>query len=966
MGSEQAVSSHATNVEQELRDSIRGDLLIDEVARGIYATDASHYQVMPQCVVLPTDSDDAVAAAKIAASHGMSITARGGGTSLSGQTTWDGMVLDCSRYMDRVLEVNATERWVRVQPGVVRDRLNAHVAEHGLHFAPDPATGSRATVGGMVGNNSSGTHSIVFGKTIDHVLETKVGLADGTVLECRDLSSEEWSAAERSGGRIGEIYRGVREIIAANAEEIERRFPKVMRRVGGYNLDAFVEAGKPNASGNLADLIVGSEGTLGVLLEAKLRLEPLPKATALCVVHFDDLYEALSAVPGMLEHNPVAVELLDRLVAREAKRNPTTAVHANIVEGDPACLLIVELAGDESSDVQRRLEAFIDDMRRRNWGYAWPVCTTAESQASVWTMRKLGLGLIGNLPGKKGQACIEDACVPVEHLADYIRQVDQICQRHDTDLTIYAHASVGVLHARPLLDLHDPKDVQRMLRISEDVFALVQEYGGSWSGEHGDGLLRGQFVEPFFGPQVYEAFRQVKQLFDPQGVMNPGKIIDAAPMTENLRFGSKYKQVDIPTQYHYRDHGGLQLAVEQCSGVGACRKLGEGTMCPSYMATRDERHTTRGRANALRMAMTGQLPNEDLTGDGVAEVLELCLACKACKSECPTAVDVARFKSEVLQMRYDKFGVPQAVRRMVDFPKLLASMPLPLIRAGHWLQGKLGFEDFVKRTLGFDSRRPLPRPAAKSLTNWWAEHLASNHREVAPNGTVLFFVDTFTNYLEPHIGRAAILFLEACGYEVHPADVGCCQRMAISKGMLRDAKSAGLETLTALDGIHPEAKIVAVEPSCGSALLDDLPDLIDDVELGQRIAGRVRLLDQFVAEEMDNGTISGNIRSTAERVIVHAHCHQKAVFGTTALGKILDHVAGLEWQLIDAGCCGMAGSFGYEHYDVSEQVGEDRLFPAVRSRAPGTEVIATGTSCRQQLHDFLGVEARHWVELLTV
>ena len=921
---------------------------------------------MPQCVVLPRDPEDALAATQIAASHGMAVTARGGGTSLSGQTTWDGMVLDCSRYMDNVLELNVAERWVRVQPGVVRDRLNAQVANHGLHFAPDPATGSRATVGGMVGNNSSGTHSIVFGKTIDHVLETKVGLADGTVLNGHAMDAQQWSAAEQAGGRAGEIHRGVREIVAANVHEIERRFPKVMRRVGGYNLDALVHDGAALPPGNLAHLIVGSEGTLGVLLEAKLRLEPLPAATALCVVHFNDLYEALSAVPGMLEHEPMAIELLDRLVAQEAKRNPTTAEHARIVEGDPACLLIVELSGDNASEVQRRLDAFVKDMRSRKWGYAWPVCTSPQSQASVWTMRKLGLGLIGNLPGKKGQACIEDACVPVEHLSAYIRQVDEICQRHDTELTIYAHASVGVLHARPLLDLHDPEDVQRMARISEDVFALVQEYGGSWSGEHGDGLLRGQFIEPFFGPEIYQAFRQIKQLFDPEGVMNPGKIIDAAPMTENLRYGSGYSKVEIRTQYHYRDHGGLQLAVEQCSGVGACRKLGEGTMCPSYMATRDERHTTRGRANALRMAMTGQLPNEELTGDGIAEVLELCLACKACKSECPTAVDVARFKSEVLQMRYDKFGVPQAVQRMADFPRWLASMPLSLVRAGHWLQSKLGFEDSVKRMLGIDVRRPLPRPAAKSLMNWWAEHLASNHREVAPHGTVLLFVDTFTNYLEPQIGRAAILFLEACGYDVQPADVGCCQRIAISKGMLRRASADGLATLTALDGIHPDAKIVAIEPSCGSALLDDLPDLLDDFELGQRIANRVRLLDQFVAEEMDNGTIAGKIRAKVDRAMVHAHCHQKAVFGTSALGTILDRVQGLQWELIDAGCCGMAGSFGYEHYDLSEQVGEDRLFPAVRARSPGTEVIATGTSCRQQLHDFLGVEARHWVEILTV
>ncbi len=788
-----------TEFETELRRNVRGEIAFDEVTRGIYATDASHYQVMPSCVVTPQDEHDALAAIRIAGKHKIPITARGGGTSLSGQATWTGMVLDMSRHMNRVLETNIEQRWVRVQPGVVRDTLNSTLAGHRLHFAPDPATGSRATVGGMIGNNSSGTRSIVYGKTLENVLECKIALWDGSILHFESTSHTAWMQIESGCEPAATIYRNIRDIVETNVDEIQRRFPKVMRRVGGYNLDAFVDPkdGSMTTDWNPTAIIVGSEGTLGVLLEAKLKLEPLPVSQAICVVHFRDLFEALGSIPRLLEYTPSAIELLDHIVVRESRRNVTTKALAGVFEGEPDAVLVIELFGDDAADVQQRISEMASQLAAQQIGYAWPIRADVAGQRDVWELRKLGLGLIANAPGKrKGQAFIEDACVPVEVLADYIRQVYDICQRHDVDVTAYAHASVGVLHVRPMLDLHDPSDVRLMRDIAHEVFALVKKYGGSWSGEHGDGLLRGEFVQPFFGDQLYQAFRQLKRAFDPHLIMNPGKIVDAAAMTENLRFGANYHPVNFDTVYQYRDHGSFQLAVEQCNGVGACRKVGAGVMCPGYMATRDEQHTTRGRADAVRMAMTGQLPNESLTGDRIAEVLDLCLSCKACKSECPTSVDMARFKSEVLQMRYDRHGTPRAARLVADLPKWLQRLPFSMNRMIDRIQRTLGLERIAKTMLGFDQRRSLPRLADHTFFDWYRSHNVPNdrHPRRPSKGNVVLFVDTFTNYMEPQIGIAAVGLLRGCGFDVTAANAGCCQRTAISKGLLRDAKQAGTRT----------------------------------------------------------------------------------------------------------------------------------------------------------------------------
>ena len=970
----------AAAFESELRAVVRGDVSFDLVSRGIHATDASHYQMMPACVVAPRDEADLVSAMQVAHRFSVPMTMRGGATSLSGQTFGTGMVLDVSKYLDRVLEVNVDEQWVRVQPGVIRDRLNAQLAPTGLHLAPDPATANRATVGGMIGNNASGTRSIVYGKTIDHLISCRVALADGTVMDLEPLDPMQWQQRSEGAGREARIYRGVRDLCAENREEILARYPRVMRRVAGYNLDEFVDgAGYTGPIGgrndrdpgvwNLAHLMAGSEGTLGCLLQAKLRLTPLPSATALAIVHFDDELEALRHVTEILRHQPSAVELLDALVLREAVVNASTRALATFLEGQPRAVLLVEVFGDDAAGAQRRIRALVDDLRARGIGYAWPIRTDVPGQANVWNVRKLGLGLISNVRGPvKGQAFVEDACVPVEVLAEYIERLQQVCREEGVSTTMYAHASVGVLHFRPQLDLHCPEDQQKMVRIARRAFEMVCQYGGAFSGEHGDGVVRGQFLLDFYGPQLYEAFRELKRLFDPDGLMNPGKIVDTPPMTDHLRYGPPYRSVPLDTHFHYRSQDGFQLAIEQCNGVGACRKLEGGTMCPSYMATRDEEASTRGRANALRLALTGQLGEHGLESDRIQQVLELCLACKACQTECPNAVDMARLKSEVLQMHHDRHGVPWGYRLVGGLPEMAKWLAGPPAHLVNLLARLPGYSWVLERLAGLDRRRRLPAFATRTLRQQVRARTRTRKENEAPAGTrgrVALFDDTYANFLEPGVGLAAIALLEGCGYEVVLARAGCCQRPRLSKGLVRAAKRHGTRTLERLD---PWARqgipILCLEPSCASALADDLPDLIDDQALGRRVAAHIHMLDGFLDAEVAAGKIPP-LTALGDRFLLHGHCHQKAGFGTAAIHRHFARLPQVRFREVDSGCCGMAGSFGFEHYELSRQIGEQRLFPAVRDAvARGETIIACGTSCRQQLKDCLEVTARHWVEVM--
>ncbi|MBT3296575.1 MAG: FAD-binding protein [Verrucomicrobia bacterium] len=996
-------------LEAALRACVQGEVYTDAFSRGMHATDASHYQVMPLCVVVPRGEADCMAAVQTAAQFGVPLTPRGGGTALSGQTFGAGIVLDLSKYMDRVLELNVEEGWARVQPGVVADRFNAMLAPHGLFFAPDPATGNRATIGGMIGNNSSGMRSVVHGKTIDHVIDCKVVLADGTLMQLDAADDAQWAARCEGPSRAAELYRGVTALIEAHRDEILARYPKVMRRVSGYNLDEFVDgAGYTGPIGgrhldghrtwNLSNLVVGSEGTLALVLEARVRLTPLPGARMLTVVHFKDEIDSLRHLPAILAHEPSAVELLDSVVMNEALVNPATRAMTGFIEGSPKAVLICEVSGRDAADADAKMAAMIEALQRDGIGYAWPVQREAQAMADVWAVRKLGLGLISNVRGAvKGQAFIEDACLPIEHLADYAQRVQQVCQEEGVSLSIYAHASVGVLHFRPMLDLHLPEHREKMVRIADRAFEMVCEYGGTFAGEHGDGVVRGSFIPRFYGQELYEAFRDLKRLFDPDNRMNPGKVIDAPPMTTLLRYGDQYHDVEAATLFHYRDQGGFQLAVEQCNGVGACRKLDDGMMCPSFMATRDEEASTRGRANALRLAMSGQLGEGALGSHRLKEVMDLCLACKACKTECPNSVDMARLKSEVLQMHHDAHGVPLGSRLVGGMPGMARLVAGPLAYLVNAASRLPGYAWLMEKVAGVDRRRPQPPFATRRLASLLRARrkaragktlsdtrfpcdLASQEREISGScdarsqGThdsapqprkVVLFDDTYANYMEPRVGLSAVELLEGCGYEVVIANAGCCQRPRLSKGLVRDAKRHGTKTMAKLDVYAREGlPILCLEPSCASALADDLPDLMDDEAMGQRVAACVRMIDGFLEAEVAAGYIPP-LACEPGTYALHGHCHQKAAFGTEAIHSHFARSTEASCEEVDSGCCGMAGSFGYENYELSQQVGEERLFPAVRTAvADGKTILACGISCRHQLKDMLAVRARHWVEVV--
>ena len=955
------MSSHLFIKDLELH--VRGEVLSDEASLGLYATDASVYQIRPIVVVLPKDEVDVFAAVKIAKDYQVSILPRGGGTSLAGQTVGQSMVLDFSKYMNGLLELNAAAGWARVQPGLVRDELNAALQEHGLHFAPDPATSSRANIGGMIGNNSSGTKSILYGKTVDHVLELKVVLADGTILHLKEETPDSYAEKARPKGREGNIYRTFRGIIEKNEAEISERFPKVMRRVQGYNLDEF--AGKPHW--NLSKLICGSEGTLAVILEAKINLTPLPKHKSVCVGHYASVNEAIRAVNEILPFQPSAVEILDDTVVRLSRKNLTTRHHAQFIQGDPAAILVIEFYGDSEKEVMERPQQMIEHLSQAGLGYAYPLFPEGPQYEDVWVIRKKGLGLMLGIKGnKKPLAFIEDAGIPTAHLPEYIERVLALCKANQTEAAMYAHASVGVIHVRPILDLRLAEDIERFKNIADGTFELVMEYGGSWSGEHGDGLVRSYYLDRFFGKRVYGALKKVKHLFDPDNRMNPGKIIDAQPIDHNLRYGTKYFDEEIETHFQFREDGNFASAVHMCTGVGECRKMLGGTMCPSFKATREEEHSTRGRANLLRLAISGQHGTNGLLDERLHEALDLCLSCKACKSECPSNVDLAKLKSEVWQKKYDEQGVPLRDRMIRDSAKMAARLAGPLAPMVNAMQRNRVFRSALENLMGVEKQRTLPEYASQPFYRWFEKN-----RKPSATGRpqVVLFADTYLNFHEPNIGIAATELLTDCGYEVILANVGCCQRPKISQGFLKDAKKEGLQTALALDNyLQKGLKVVVCEPSCASALNDDLPDLLEDPELAARLKAGILMIDNFLADEAAAGRLKVQLIASSPAIHIHGHCHQKALYGTGDMKQLLSGNAETEISEIPSGCCGMAGSFGYEkeHFELSRKIGEQVLFPAVRALDQNASLVACGVSCRQQIEHFTERKAVHWVEAVRV
>lgn len=957
----------------ELQRAVSGEVRFDRLSRALYSTDASVYQIVPLGVVIPKNDNDVLATVRACARFRVPVTARGGGTSQAGQAIGAGVQLDCSKYFNRILEVNAGERWVRVQPGCVLDDLNAEVKSFGLQFAPDISTSNRATVGGMIANNSSGTRSVIYGKTGDHVLELRVLLSDGSVIEMRGLDAEAWAEKCRLTDREGDCYRAVRRLAEANAEEIKRRFPNILRRVGGYNLDRFLPGGGPF---NLSQMVVGSEGTLGIVMEAKLRLVPLPRARAVMVVQFNDLLEALATTPTILTHGPSAVEVLDKYILDSTRLNAEASRLRGFLQGDPNAILIIEFFAETAEELPPRLDAVESELRGRGSGDCFHRAADAEAQARIWKLRKAALGLsMAEKGDAKALSFVEDTAVAPERLHDYIAEFLALIERHGTRAGVYAHASVGCLHVRPVINLKTEDGVRRFEAIAGEVADLVLKYGGALSGEHGDGLVRSPFQEKMYGPALYAAFREIKRTFDPLNLFNPGKIVDSPPLTANLRYGPSYLTPDVPTTFDFSTDGGLARAAELCAGVGECRKRREGSMCPSYQATREEQHSTRGRANALRLVITGQLGDQGFTDPALFDALDLCLECKACKSECPTNVDVARLKAEFLDQYYRKHGLPLRNR----FFGRIAEM----CRWGHrlspvssWVARDGFFRWMNERFFGIDRRRVPPPFARLTFCQQFSASPFARGKDLAR--PVLLFPDTFTNFFEPGIGMATAELFHRSGrgvvIEPEPRRPGtgllCCGRPMISNGMLAEAVSVAEHNVELL---HPWAAagrpIVACEPSCILTIKDDYPALVhrEFREKAATVAAACRtvedVLDEAVAGDGDGAL---RFQPRAGQFLVQAHCHQRSLVGMRSLMSLLRRIPGVDVIDLDAGCCGMAGSFGYEkeHYEVSRLVGEQRLFPSLSRGGADSVLVAPGFSCRRQIEHFVGRSALHPAELL--
>jgi FAD/FMN-containing dehydrogenase/Fe-S oxidoreductase len=959
---------------RHLRKHLQGEVRFDATSRRLYSTDASIYQIEPLGVVIPRSVEDVVTTVQVCGETGVPITARGGGTSLSGQSIGPGIVLDCSKYLNQILAIDPAARIVRVQPGVVLDQLNRALEEHGLLFGPDVATASRANLGGMIGNNSAGSRSIVYGKTIDHVRSLSAILADGRCADFGPVTPAEWDrrAAERS--LEGTIYRQVRDVVRAEADEIRRRFPRILRRVSGYNLDVLADAlaptdpEPPRATG-LHQLLVGSEGTLAIVTEAELALLPRPKTRGLLVPQFATLGAALDALAPCLELGPSAVELMDHLLIELSAGNLALRDVMKAIRGKPQALLMVEFSGDDPAEVADRVERLERRLQGVNGLTAMVPALDPALRDPLWDWRRASMPLLYGMPGdRKPVTFVEDVAVSPARLPEFTARFRELLGRHGTDGSFYGHASVGCLHIRPLLNLKDANDVARMRRITEDVTDLVLEFGGALSGEHGDGLARSEWNRKLFGPAVYDAFCRVKDAFDPKRLFNPGRVVDGPPMTENLRYGPAYHPAEPATLFDYSKQEGFIRSVEMCNGSGACRKLQGGTMCPSFRATLDEKDSTRGRANALRLALSGEGPVEEkgsgkgLNARWLRGVLDLCLMCKGCKAECPSNVDLAKLKAEYLQAYYDHHPRPLDHYLAAGLPwfNRWAAPLAPLI---NWL-GRRGFSRKLLEWLaGIDYRRSLPPLFVRHFRRWFVRHRPDP--AAGSRGRVLLLADCFTTYNEPAIGRAAVRVLERAGYRVELAEMTCCGRTLLSKGFLHRAKALVQEQAPRLAArLADGTPLLGLEPSCLLTLADEWPELVPGPET-QRIAAACHLADNWLAREVSAGRSELKLEPRPGECVLHGHCHQKALVGTAPTATALRLVPGLDVRVLDTGCCGMAGSFGFEreHYDLSVKIAGLALLPALAA-APEALVVAPGTSCRHQIKDLAGRKALHPMEVL--
>ena len=956
-----------SNLAARLRKEIEGEVLFDVASRGRYSTDASIYQIDPVGVVVPKTEQDAAIALQIAREEKIPILPRGAGTSQCGQTVGAALVIDNSKYLNQIFAFEPGETEIEVQPGVVLDQINSFLKPHGVWYPVDVSTSAQATLGGMAGNNSCGSRSIRYGNMVHNVKGIEAILSDGNVAWFSEIDER------AKNGRYAEIIKGFRSIATREADEIRARFPRLLRRVAGYNLDIF-EPQDPlrynTERPNMAHLLVGSEGTLAYFKRLKLKLSPLPKHKTLGVVNFPTFYRAMELTQHIVKLDPSAVELVDRTMIDLARHNPSfqPIIDAALI-GAPDAILLVEFSGNSAAEQTRKLgelDSLLSDLGLPD---SVVKLTDSSQQKSLWDVRKAGLNIMMSMKGDgKPVSFIEDCCVPLEHLAEYTQRLTQVFEKHGTRGTWYAHASVGTLHVRPILNMKDD-GAHKMRAIAEEACELVREYKGVYSGEHGDGLVRSEWIAPFFGPRLTAALDEVKQLFDPLGLMNPGKIVNPSKQDDRslFRFKPDYRHIDIKPVLDWSAQGSLARAAEMCNNNGHCRKFDADVMCPSFRVTRDEQHSTRGRANTLRLALSGQLGSEAMSSDAMRDSFELCVACKGCKRECPTGVDMAKMKIEFLHLQQQRHGLSIKDKLIGYLPRYapyaakvsgLLNLRNTSPRLGRWSE----------KYIGLSARRPLPL--------WRSDYFRVNRgirTPVIAGRDVVLFVDTFNTYFEPENPRAALRVLRAAGYHSHIPRAQnsnrplCCGRTFLSVGLIDQAKQ---EAQRLIDAMRPYAEqgfpIVGLEPSCVFTLRDEFPALLSNAD-AEDFAKRTLTFEEFLFQEQQQGRLDLTLHSVyPPRVLLHGHCHQKAFGAMGAVEAVLRLIPDLKLETIQSSCCGMAGAFGFdaEHFDVSMQMAELNLLPAVRAVDEHTSIVADGVSCRQQIRDGSGRQAVHVARVL--
>ena len=947
-----------------LRRVVDGEVRFDSYSRHLYSRDASMYAIEPVGVVFPRNATDVSAIVATAGEFGVPVLPRGAGTSLAGQTVGQAVVMDLSRHMSTIIEIDAERQVARVQPGVVQEQLNLAAAGHGLVFGPDTSTKNRATLGGMIGNNSAGSQSVRYGMTIDHVLALDVVLSDGSQSAFGPLTADQVASRAAAATLDGRICRELPGLVDRHRDAIATGFPRFWRQSGGYRLDRLAGS----AGLDLAKFVVGSEGTLVTVVEATVQLVPAPRHRAIAVGHFSSVQAAIEATGDALACQPAAVELIDRTILELSRQKIEYRSLGSILHGDPAALLFVTFFGETPAEAAHGLDQLDRLWRAHGHGYHLLRAADAAAQAALLKVREAGLGLLmaASTGARRPLAFVEDTAVEPAKLASYTSRFRQILDRHGLTAGFYGHCSVGCLHIRPFVDLSAPGQPELMRAVAEDVRDLVLEYGGVNSSEHGDGLARSEFNRRVFGDRLYAVMQETKRLFDPGSLMNPGKIVDAPAMTEHLRDVAQPARPPLVTRLAFDTPGGMRGAADRCMNIGLCRKASSGVMCPSYMATRDEEHSTRGRANALQYALAAPNPRAAL-GDGrLHGILDLCLECKACKSECPLGVDMAALKTEALAAYQDQHGIPLRSRvfgRIRALNRLGSAVyPVANLAAG-WRPGRL----LAERWLGISAARPLPRFHRRDLPAWFRQRPRPG--TAAPLGELIFLADSFTAFTEPAVGRAAIELLELAGWQIRFEDAGCCGRSSLSKGLVEQARQMATGLTERLGAAAARGvPIVGVEPSCLLTLRDEYLALLPGDPQARSVAAATRLPEELLLEAIAAGrlTLPRDNALAGRRIVFHGHCHQKALAGTAATTALLRSIPGAEVIELDAGCCGMAGSFGYEaeHYDLSMAIGRLRLFPAIDAEAADTVIAATGVSCRQQIKHGTMRNAQHPLELI--